>query len=358
MRRLTWHDQTLNTAIHWQCSDRQLEELARLLAGLGIRQADICLDGWRRYCPDLKGVQKYLHLRGRTSLAEPELGLAEQLGMKGVALVCNAARQDRFNLLLASAMRDADRRCLQSSLQLEDIAVLSAPELAAIAEQVNGYDVASIIYDDRKAKGDPLSAFEQLVIIIRKVNCPVEVCLGNAFGLATANSLAAVKAGITHITTAVAGIGGYAPWEEVVFAVKQLLGFDYELPQDMAGICWQAAAVLELSVPESKAIIGQSIFAHESGLHVDGVIKSPELYEPFSPELVGLKRQLIIGKHSGSIAIKTKFSAWGIGLEDVECKHLLDRVRTLAVKKKAAITDTELLQLYRSSLKEQNYART
>lgn len=349
MSKLVWYDQTLNTAIRRQCSDNKLEQIACMLSGLGIKQADIWLDDWQQYCPDLTGVQKHLALRAITSLAQPELELAQQLGMKEVVLACNLAQQDGINLQLESVICEADRRCLRSSIQLEGVSALSTPELAIIAAQVNEYHIASIIYDDRMAKGDPLSTFEQLACLIRKVKCPVEVCLGNAYGLATANSLAAVKAGITHIATSVAGIGGYAPWEEVVLTVKQLLGFDCELSQHLASICRQVAAVMELNVPESKAVIGEAVFAHESGIHVAGVTEAPELYEPFSPELVGLKRRLIIGKHSGSTAIKTKFSDWGIQLAEVECQNLLGRVRTFAVQKKGGISDDELRQLYRSS---------
>ena len=104
-----------------------------------------------------------------------------------------------------------------------------------------------------------------------------------------------------------------------------------------------------MNVAENKAIIGAAIFAHESGLHVDGVNKDPWIYEPFAPELVGLKRHFIIGKHSGTAALRTKFATWGIRLEEAETRVLLTHVRALAVRKRAAITDAELQRLYLST---------
>ena len=92
--------------------------------------------------------------------------------------------------------------------------------------------------------------------------------------------------------------------------------------------------------------MGANVFAHESGVHVDGVIKNPITYEAFSPDEVGLQRQLVIGKHSGSRAIQHKFREFSIELSDDEATAILQEVRRIAVDLKRALFDKELVYIY------------
>ncbi|SMD08109.1 homocitrate synthase/isopropylmalate synthase family protein [Sporomusa malonica] len=348
MSRPNWIDHTLNEAVRLQYTGGQLAELVGLLSALGIEQAAIGLDEWHRYYPDLADTQKHLELCGILELSGSELGLAEQAGIKQVVLVCRTANQAEFSVKLEAAMVEAGRRGLRASLLLEDLAGIRASELGSVASIINGYPITTVIYGDRTGKGNPFTIFEQITVLKKSLNCPVGIQAGNAYGLATANTLAALKAGVSQINTSIAGAGGFAPWEEALMAAKQLAGSAVEIPLDLAAGCRQVLTALNLSVAESKAIIGPAIFAHESGLHVDGVNKDPWIYEPFAPEMVGLRRQFIIGKHSGTAALRTKFATWGIRLEEAETRALLTHVRALAVRKRAAITDDELQRLYLS----------
>jgi len=100
-------------------------------------------------------------------------------------------------------------------------------------------------------------------------------------------------------------------------------------------------------LPVSKAIVGSNTFAHESGIHTDGVLKDSETYEAFTPQEVGAERQLVIGKHSGKKAILAKFEMeYGIELSEEEAKALLPKVRSMAVELKRALFDKELVSLY------------
>jgi homocitrate synthase NifV len=348
MSKPTWIDQTLNEAVRLQYTGGQLDELAGMLSALGIEQAALCLNDWHRYYPDLSHLQKKLDLCGVMNLASCELALAEQAGVRQVRVVYCVSSQAEFNVKLNTVMSEADRRGLQISLRLEGLASLSGSELAAIVSVISGYPLSSVIYGDQAGSGNPFTTFEQINALKKSLNCLIGIQAGNAYGLATANTLAAMKAGVTQIATSIAGVGALAPWEEALMAAKQLAGIAVEIPMNLADGCRQVLAAMNMSVPQTKAIIGSAIFAHESGLHVDGVNKDPGLYEPFAPELVGLSRQFIIGKHSGTAALRTKFAAWGIRLEENESKALLTNVRALAVRKKAAITDDELQRLYLS----------
>ncbi len=105
-------------------------------------------------------------------------------------------------------------------------------------------------------------------------------------------------------------------------------------------------------VPVSKPIVGTNIFAHESGIHGDGVLKNPLTYEVFSPEEVGLQRQIVLGKHSGSAAVKAKFSEYLIELTEDEARDMLARVRQASIDLKRSLFDKELILLYEEYQKE------
>jgi len=89
------------------------------------------------------------------------------------------------------------------------------------------------------------------------------------------------------------------------------------------------------------------MFAHESGIHADGAIKNPKNYEAFSPDEVGLERQLVIGKHSGRASILKKFEEYGEELDNKAADWLLEKVRETSVNLKRSLFDKELVQLYR-----------
>ena len=93
--------------------------------------------------------------------------------------------------------------------------------------------------------------------------------------------------------------------------------------------------------------MGANVFAHESGIHADGVIKNPLNYEVFSPEEVGLERQLVIGKHSGTKSIKMKFKEFSIELDDDESQDILRLARKMAVEFKRGLFEKELMYIYK-----------
>jgi homocitrate synthase NifV len=174
----------------------------------------------------------------------------------------------------------------------------------------------------------------------------------NEFGMATANALAGLRAGARSVAASIGGQGertGNSPLEEVVMALKHLHGID--LGVDTARfreVAEYVARASQRAIPIWKAIIGTNIFAHESGIHADGILKDPSTYEAFSPEEVGLARQIVIGKHSGTHALIHKFRAeFGIELDADTAARMLGRVREMAVELKRPLFDKELILLYR-----------
>ncbi len=195
----------------------------------------------------------------------------------------------------------------------------------------------------------PFRAFELIDRIKSVIKTSLEIHTHNDFGLATANAIAGVKGGADYVSVTVNGLGeraGNASLEETVMALERLE--DIKTSVDTTRLKEVSLLVSVLSgrpVGYGKAIVGDYIFAHESGIHVDGVIKSPACYEPFPPEMVGAERHYIIGKHSGISSIIYKFKSLGITINREEAAIMLPLIRRMA-EEKMPLTDSELPDLY------------
>src|SRR3972149_1390494 len=144
---------------------------------------------------------------------------------------------------------------------------------------------------------DPFETFRVIRHLIKEVGIEIEMHTHNDFGMATANALAGVKAGAGWVNTTVNGLGeraGNAALEEVGMALKYLggldLGYKTQMFRELSEYVSQASA---RHVPAWKAMGATNVFAHASGIHAHGVLKNPKTYEVFSPEEVGLARQLL-----------------------------------------------------------------
>jgi homocitrate synthase NifV len=199
---------------------------------------------------------------------------------------------------------------------------------------------------------DPFMTHEIICRLVEEAGMDIEMHTHNDFGMATANAIAGIKAGARYVNTTVNGLGeraGNACLAEVVMALKHIEKIDLGIDTTkLRAISVYVADVARRPVPVSKAITGDNIFAHESGIHADGVLKHPGTYEAFSPEEVGAERQIIVGKHSGTHTIQFKFAnEFGIELPEGLAREILERARALAVKRKRALFGKELVLIYR-----------
>jgi len=161
-------------------------------------------------------------------------------------------------------------------------------------------------------------------------------------GLAVANSLAAVKAGATQVECTINGIGeraGNASLEEIVMALKTRKDFFGNTTRikthEILAASKLVSGLTGLWVQRNKAIVGDNAFAHESGVHQDGVLKERTTYEIMKPEDVGLpKTKIVLGKLSGRHAFKRRVKALGYELSDEEMEHTFKEFKILADKKK------------------------
>ncbi len=164
----------------------------------------------------------------------------------------------------------------------------------------------------------------------------------NDLGLAVANSLAAMKAGARQIECTINGIGeraGNAALEEVVMAMRtrrDVLPYDTRIDSTMLSRASKlVSAVTNFPVQYNKAIVGRNAFAHESGIHQDGILKYQQTYEIMTPESVGVgKTSLVMGKHSGRNAFRTKLKELGYELGENAFEDAFNRFKALADRKK------------------------
>ena len=174
----------------------------------------------------------------------------------------------------------------------------------------------------------------------------------NDLGMATANSLAAVEGGARQIECTINGLGeraGNTALEEVVMAMKvrhDIIPFTTGIDSTkLMNISRRVAAVSGFAVQFNKAIVGKNAFAHESGIHQDGMLKNAETFEIMRPEDVGLSEtNLVMGKHSGRAALRSKLSELGYELGDNQLKDVFVRFKALADQKKE-IYDEDLIAL-------------
>ncbi len=252
---------------------------------------------------------------------------------------------------VVAAAEEAKKLGLRFTVSAEDASRTSLGFLKQYYRQAESLGAETIRYCDTLGVCEPLECFRRIQEVISFTNLPLEMHMHNDFGMATANALAGVRAGADIVAVSVGGLGertGNSPLEEVVMALKVVYGVD--LGVDTTRFREMAEYVSEASsraIPIWKAIVGTNIFAHESGIHADGVLKNPKTYEAFSPEDVGLERQLIVGKHSGSASIKHKFEEFGISLSDQEAADILEIVRSMTVELKRPPFDKEIMYVYK-----------
>ncbi len=180
------------------------------------------------------------------------------------------------------------------------------------------------------------------------IKVPIGVHCHNDFGMAVANSIAALGSGAEEIHATINGLGeraGNASLEEIVVSLKALYNVETAIKTELLYSTSQLVSRLTgILVQPNKAIVGANAFRHESGIHTQGLLENPLTYEPIDPSMVGKIRCISAGKHSGSHAIKAEVQSMGIHPTDEQLKEISARVKTLGDKGKT-ITDADLLAI-------------
>ncbi|MBC9876516.1 homocitrate synthase [Bradyrhizobium sp. INPA01-394B] len=230
-----------------------------------------------------------------------------------------------------------------SRADVDFLAELIATAKAAGARRFRIADTLSVL--------DPDAAFALLAAVRATTDLELEFHGHDDLGLATANTLAAIKAGATHASVTVIGLGeraGNAPLEEVAVALKQLYGCDTGVVlSELEKVASVVAAAAARAIPLNKAIVGEHVFTHESGIHVDGLLKDQRTYQALDPRLLGRSNRIVIGKHSGLAAITALLAELQLSVNAEEAKTVLARVRQHAVAHKGAVGRETVTAIWR-----------
>jgi homocitrate synthase NifV len=250
------------------------------------------------------------------------------------------------------AADEARNHDLAFIVSAEDASRTDLPFLLAYYHLAERQGASAVRYCDSLGIDSPATTYQRISRIRQEISLPIEMHAHNDFGMATANVLAGIRAGATSVSASIGGLGervGNPPLEEIVMALKCLYDVDVGIDTThFREVAEYVAGASQRAIPIWKAIIGTNVFAHESGIHADGILKNPANYEAFSPEAVGLERQMVIGKHSGTNALIHKFNdEFSIELDADTASSLLKRVRAIAVQLKRPLFDKELVLLYR-----------
>ncbi|MDO8767334.1 MAG: homocitrate synthase [Burkholderiaceae bacterium] len=229
----------------------------------------------------------------------------------------------------------------------EDASRADSGFLAQVAQRAQACGASRIRFADTLGVLDPFSTFEAIARLREAVDIEIEIHAHNDLGLATANTLAALRAGATHANTTVNGLGeraGNAALEEVVMGVRHLHHADTGVnTQALVPISHLVARASGRQVAFNKSIVGEAVFTHESGIHIDGLLKNSATYESFDPSELGRQRRTVLGKHSGSQAVRQAYSALGVVLDDGGLTgRLLTRIRNHAMRAKQEPTPDDL----------------
>ena len=228
----------------------------------------------------------------------------------------------------------------------EDAARTEPPFLAEVVEAVIEQGATTVNIPDTVGWAVPdqfAALINYLFEHVRNINdAVISVHCHNDLGLAVANSLAAVKAGARQIECTVNGIGeraGNCSLEEAVMALKvrpDYFGVKTNInTREIVASSRLVCSVTGVHVQRNKAIVGENAFAHEAGIHQDGVLKNPLTYEIMKPEDVGLDRsELVLGKHSGRHAFRQKLEEMGYKLDEEHLEGAFMRFKKLADIKK------------------------
>lgn len=256
---------------------------------------------------------------------------------------------------MVKSVEFAKKNGLYVSVNGEDASRADKEFLVEFIKEAKNAGADRFRYCDTVGIMEPFKINKDIRYLYEKTDFDIEMHTHNDFGMATANAIGGIMAGASHVGVTVNGLGeraGNAALEEVLMALMYVYNFDGKIDTKMfREVSEYVSRASGRILPAWKAIVGDNMFAHESGIHADGAIKNPKNYEAFDPAIVGLERQIVIGKHSGKAAILNKFKEYNIDLDENEAQKILEMIRSTSVRLKRSLFDKELVQIYKEYLR-------
>ncbi|MBF0460898.1 MAG: homocitrate synthase [Magnetococcales bacterium] len=319
---------------------REEQEEIRAVAGLGLNARLLV---WCRMCSEEITTGRALGVDlVNLSIPVSDQQITHKLGRDRAWVLSRVAR----------CVTEAREAGLAVCVGGEDASRADPDFLLRVVEQAQRAGAERFRFADTLGIMEPFGVYEVLSRLRRAVDLDLEMHAHDDLGLATANTLAAVRAGVTHVNTTVNGLGeraGNAPLEEVVAALTRLFGhqtgIDLKQFPVVSKLVERASGMI---LSPQKSVVGERVFSHEAGIHVDGLLKDPLNYQWIDPHDVGREHRLVLGKHSGRHGIRWAYASMGIDITAQDADTLLPHLRHFARSHKRAPCTAELLTLYGS----------
>lgn len=313
-------------------SKEEMEAIRRVTEEVS---ATVCAIG-RVKLPDLQAA------------VEAKVGMIDVISSTSDIQMKNSQHMTRDEVLAASQdavrfIKDAGLICMFTPMDATRTDPGFLLEVCGLAKEA-GADWIGLT--DTVGVGSPESIAE-MVSQVTKLGVPVSIHCHDDFGLATANTVAGVRAGASMFQGCINGLGeraGNASLEEVIMVLKSLYNVDCGIKTEKLVAASRLVERLSgIGVAPNKPVVGSNAFTHESGIHAAGVVKHHGTFEPglMTPEMVGHARRMVIGKHTGVHGIEQGLKEAGVDPSREELKDIVRRVRAVVAKGKQ-ITNADL----------------
>lgn len=340
--------------------------IARCLDGIGVPELEVGIPAMGvEECDSIRAVAG-LHLQARlmvwSRMREDDLQQCRGLGVDLVDLSVPVSDQQIGRKLgkdrawVLAAIRRHVGAALDMGFEVcvggEDASRADMDFLLQVLETAQCSGARRFRFADTVGIMEPFGLSARIARLRQASDLELEMHAHDDLGLATANTLAAILAGATHVNTTVHGLGeraGNAPLEEVVMALRHLHGIDTGVDlSDFAPLSALVATASGRPVGWHKSLVGQGAFTHEAGIHVDGLIKDALNYQGVDPGELGRTHTLVLGKHSGTHAVQQAYAGLQLDLDRRQAEGVLQQIRSFVTVNKRSPEPAELLGFYAS----------
>ena len=384
MRTIKIFDTTLRDGEQSPGASMNLSEKLKVAHALTELGVDVIEAGFAIASPgDFESVQAVANTIKGSSICS--LARCVEKDIEAAAEALKNAEQPRIHVFLASSpihrehklrhtpernieaaaegVRYARKFCDNIEFSAEDATRTEIDHLCRVVESVINAGATTVNIPDTVGYSTPSEMYDRIRSLFERVpnidKAVISVHNHNDLGMAVATSLAGVQAGAGQVECTINGLGeraGNCSLEEIVMALKTRNDIYNAatriITQKLVPTSRLVATVTGLKVPRNKAIVGQNAFAHESGIHQDGMLKHPTTYEIMSPADVGfLKTDLVLGKHSGRAALADRAKTLGYELDAELLPKVFEEFKKLADRKKN-IYDEDILALIEQLIHE------